>query len=98
MKPFSDNIVFFDTEFSSLDPYKGEILSIGLVKFNGEELYLELEYKGEVSDWVKENILKELSGPKASRKEASQKITDFIGKGKPYAVSYVNSFDMIYFH
>src|SRR4030066_1628453 len=46
MKPFSDNIVFLDTEFSSLDPYKGEILSIGLVKMNGDGLYLELEYTG----------------------------------------------------
>ncbi len=44
MKSFSENIIFFDTEFSSLNPYEGEILSIGLVKPNGEELYLELEY------------------------------------------------------
>lgn len=36
-------LIFFDTEFTSLDPYKGEILSIGMVKENGEELYIELE-------------------------------------------------------
>lgn len=35
-KLFSDNIIFLDTEFSSLDPYKGEMLSVGLVKVNGD--------------------------------------------------------------
>ena len=64
MKFFSDNIVFFDTEFSTLDPYKGEILSIGLVRVNGEELYLELEHEGEVSDWTKQNILTNLKAEK----------------------------------
>jgi len=44
--PFSKNIIFLDTEFSSLDPYKGEMLSIGLAKLDGSELYLELEYEG----------------------------------------------------
>ena len=46
MKPYSGNIVFLDTEFSTLDPYNGEILSIGLVKMNGEELYVELKHRG----------------------------------------------------
>ena len=52
-KPYSKNIIFLDTEFSSLDSNKGEILSIGLVKLDGKELYLELEYDSPVSDWVK---------------------------------------------
>lgn len=67
MKPFSDNVIFVDTEFSSLNPYKGEVLSIGLVKINGEELYLELEYQGEVDDWPKQNILPTLKSPKVNR-------------------------------
>lgn len=96
MKPFSDNIIFVDTEFSTLDPYKGEILSIGLVKQNGEELYLELEYDGEYNDWVKENILPTLKGFKISREEAVIKIQEFIGDSKPFMVSFVNSFDVIY--
>ena len=49
MKSFSDNIIFLDAEFSTLDPYEGEILSIGLVKLNGDNLYLELEYNGPLS-------------------------------------------------
>lgn len=35
--------IFFDSEFISLDPYKGEIISLGVVKENSQELYLELK-------------------------------------------------------
>ena len=35
-KPYSKNIIFFDSEFSSLDPYKGEILSVGSEIINGQ--------------------------------------------------------------
>ena len=98
MKTFSDNIIFVDTEFSDLNPYKGEILSIGLVKLNGEELYLELEYDGGVSDWVKENIIPTLTQSKVTREEAKKTIRDFVGRGKPYMVSYVNQYDTIYLY
>jgi len=98
MMPFSDNIIFVDTEFSTLDPYEGEILSIGLIKPNGESLYLELEHAGSVSDWVEENILPLMRGPKISREEAKRKIRKFVGNDKPYMVSFVNQFDVIYFY
>ena len=96
--PFSKNIVFLDTEFSTLDPYKGEILSVGIIKLSGEELYIELEYDGPVSGWVKKNIIPTLKGPKISRKKAKTIIKKFIGNKKPYMVSYVNQFDAIYFY
>jgi len=98
MKPFSKNIIFLDTEFSSLNPYKGEILSIGLVKPNGKELYLELKYDGEVDPWVRKNIIPALKGPKVSRETAKRRIRRFIGKKEPYLVSYVNQFDAIYWY
>ena len=98
MKQFSKNIIFLDTEFSSLNPYKGEILSIGLVKLDGEELYIELEYDGKVDEWVEKNIIPSLKNPKVSRKEAIQRIKEFIGDTKPYMVSYVNQFDAIYWY
>lgn len=98
MKPFSNNIIFVDSEFSSLNPYKGEILSIGLVKLKGEELYLELEYDGEYDEWTKENIVPTLKGPKVSREEARQKIKSFIGNKKPFMVSYVNTYDVVYWY
>ncbi len=96
--PFSKNIIFIDTEFTSLDPYEGELLSIGLVKFNGKELYLELEQKGEISEWVKENVVPFLDEKKISRQEAIVRIKKFIGKGNPYMVAYVNQFDTIYLY
>ena len=98
MKPFSDNIIFIDTEFSTLDPYEGEILSIGLMKLDGQELYMELEYNGEVSEWVKNNIVPNLKEVKISRKEAVLKIKKFIGDTKPYMIGYVNQFDAIYWY
>lgn len=96
MKPFSDNIIFYDTEFTSLNPYEGEILSVGLVKLNGDELYLELECDANPSEWVKENILIGLKGPKVSREEAGKQIIGFVGKDQTYMVAFVNSFDVIY--
>ncbi len=98
MKPFSKNIIFVDTEFSDLNPYKGEILSIGLVKLNGKSLYLELEYNGEVSDWVKKNTLPTLTKRKLSREEAKKKIKKFVGNKKPFMISYVDNFDSIYLY
>lgn len=99
IKPFSDNVIFYDSEFTSLDPYKGEIISIGLVKPDGGELYLELEYDPKTVDpWVNENILPLLEGDFISREEARKKIADFIGEAQPYMVSYVNQYDTIYWY
>ena len=97
-KPFSDNVIFIDTEFSSLDPYQGEILSIGLVKLNGEELYVELEYQGEVDEWVRDNIIPTLTEKKLSRKAAVKEVNAFIGIAEPYMVGYINQFDTIYWY
>ena len=97
-KPFSNNVIFIDTEFSSLDPYRGETLSIGMVKLNGEELYVELEYEGEVDEWVKDNIIPTLTEKKLSRKEAVKKVNDFIGTVESYMVGYVNQYDTIYWY
>lgn len=97
-KPFTNNIIFFDTEFSSLDPYKGEILSVGMITLDGKELYLELEYNGGFDTWVKKNIVPTLKGKKISREEAVKQITKFVGKKKPYLMSYVNQYDIIYMY
>ncbi|MCU0667380.1 MAG: hypothetical protein MUF85_02070 [Patescibacteria group bacterium] len=98
MKLPLENIVFIDTEFSSLNPYKGEILSIGLLKQDGSELYLELEYEGDYDDWVKENLLHTLTGNKVDRQQAADMIINFVGNGKPYMVAFVNQFDTLYLH
>lgn len=98
MKLFSDNLIFFDTEFSSLNPYEGEILSIGMIKQSGEELYLELEHEGSLSDWARENLLPTFKQEKVSREEATEKIREFAGKDYPYLISYVNQFDAAYLY
>lgn len=96
MKPYSDNIVFLDTEFSTLDPYKGEILSVGIVKMNGEELYIELEHRGPIEEWVKDNVMPYLTQEKVSRSKAVEMIRKFIGDSKPYIVAYVDNYDATY--
>lgn len=98
MKLPTDNIVFLDTEFSSLDPYKGEILSIALVKSDGEELYLELEYDGGCDPWVADNILPTLTAQKVSRADAKDRIVAFAGPDKPRVIAFVNQFDTLYLH
>ncbi|NQV11745.1 3'-5' exoribonuclease [Candidatus Uhrbacteria bacterium] len=96
MQPKSNNVVFVDTEFSDLDPYTGEILSIGIVKPNGDEFYVELEYDGDVHPWVTENILPSLTEEKVSRAEAQDLVRAFLGEEKPYMVAFVPQYDMIY--
>jgi len=94
--PYSKNVIFLDTEFSTSEPYNGEILSIGLVKLNGDELYLELEYEGPTSDWVKEKILTTLNKKKISRDKAVKVIRRFVGKNRPYIVAHFSPYDFIY--
>lgn len=98
IKPFSDNIIFFDSEFSDFDAVNGEILSIGMVKMNGESLYLELETEVEPSDWVKKHIIPTLNKRKTSKKEAIKKIWEFVGEEKMYMMSHVTQFDIIFFY
>ncbi len=98
IKPYTKNIIFFDTEFSSLDLRKGEILSLAFVKLSGEELYLELEFGGEVDEWPKNNILPNLTNAKMSKEQAIKLIEQFIGDDNPYVVAYINQFDMAYFY
>lgn len=98
VKPYSENVIFFDTEFSSLDSDRGKMLSFAMIKSSGEELYLELEFKGDADEWVKKNILPTLKSDKVSKEEAIRRIKEFIGDRKPYVIAYVNQFDMIYLY
>lgn len=93
-------IIFFDTEFTHLDPKKGELLSLGLVKETGEELYIEFPQpaKDTMHPWVIEHVLPYLSGESISREEAREKINSFFGSEKPYVMAYVNQFDAMYWY
>ncbi len=82
-----------DGEFAKLKPDGIDLLSIAFIKPNGEELYLELDYKGKIDGWVKENVVPKLNQEKVSKKEAVKLIKKFVGKDKPYLISQVNQFD-----
>ena len=92
-----NNLIFIDTEFSSLDPSTGQILSLAIIKLSGEELYIELEYDGPVDAWVKRHILPTLTAPKVSEKEACKQIRTFLGPKMPFAIAYVDNYDSLYF-
>jgi len=94
MQPLSNNIVFTDLEFTDLSG-AGEVLSIGLIKLTGEELYLEIETDAEPSDWVKQNVLKHMTGEKTTKEEARKQIRTFLGKEKPYLTAWVPHYDMV---
>ncbi len=98
LRPYSDNVIFLDTEFSSLDPYVGELLSVGMVTMSGEEFYVEIEHTGKVNEFVKEHVFPYLAEEKVSREEASKRIRKFVGDGNPYSVSYVNPYDSLYLY
>jgi len=92
----TENLIFVDTEFTDLDPYKGELLSVGIVKLNGDELYIELECESESTDWVKQHILPTLNGQKFTREDAAVQIREFIGLDQPFAIGFIDNYDVIY--
>ena len=97
-KPYSNDIIFFDTEFSSNDPKTAELLSLGMVKMSGEELYLELKVNKPVSKWVEKNVMPKLTNDKISPITARRKINEFVGKKKYYLMAYVVPFDYVYLY
>ncbi|MBI1838724.1 MAG: 3'-5' exoribonuclease [Candidatus Colwellbacteria bacterium] len=98
LKSFSDNVIFLDTEFSDLDPTSGELLSLGLVKPSGEELYIEFKYNGVTSEWVKENVLPLMDGQRTTKEQAKEEIINFLGESLPYLVACVSQFDAVYWY
>lgn len=97
LEPYeSENLIFFDTEFSSLEPNDGQLLSIGIVKLNGEELYIELQHEGDVSEWVAKHVVPSLDELKLSSAQAADKIREFLGESNPFAIAFVDNYDVIY--
>lgn len=41
-KLYSDNLIFFDTEFTNLNIEKAQLLSIGLIKNNGKKIIFRI--------------------------------------------------------
>jgi len=100
LQPFSDDIVFFDAEFTGHDLTYDQLMSIGMVSFDGRhEMYFELAYdENHVSDWVRENVVPYLTQEKISQDDARDRIREFCGKSDPYLVATVNQYDMAFWH
>jgi DNA polymerase III epsilon subunit-like protein len=99
-KPFSNDIIFFDSEFTRSGILKGDLISIGMISLDGKkELYLELEFdEKKMSDWTRENVFPYLQGNPISREEVKKKIREFCGHSEPFLIATVNQFDMAFWH
>jgi inhibitor of KinA sporulation pathway (predicted exonuclease) len=78
--------IWFDTEFID-DGRTIGLLSIGMVRDDGRELYFEPIEAGGIdraSEWVRANVLPHLTGPRASRAAIAAAIIDFAGDGPEF--------------
>lgn len=100
IQPFSDDVIFFDAEFTGHDIINDQLMSIGMISLDGErEMYFELEYdEDHVSEWVKENVVPYLIDEKISQEEARTRIGEFCGNSEPHLVATVNHYDMAFWH
>lgn len=101
--PFSDQLLFFDAEFTSLEYEKSELLSFGAVTMSGETYYCEIQQDhSNSSDFVQEHILPTLNGPKISIDQARAEITAFVrkyyGDHHPYLATFVYKYDAYHWY
>ena len=82
-------LIWFDTEF--IDNGRTiELLSIGLVRQDGNELYLEPKEtdRSQGCDWIRSNVIPYLCGPIAPCAEIARKIIDFVGPKPEFWADY----------
>lgn len=93
---------FIDTEFIEAGPnYPVCLLSIGIVRDDGSELYLELDGApvGLANDWVKANVLPHLKGGRCcmEREDIAHCIKRFVGHDIPEFWGYYADYDWVVF-
>lgn len=90
---------FLDTEFNeSSDGVT--LISIGIVAEDGRELYaISSEFSEEAcNQWVKDNVLNQLEGPRHSRAQIANDIKAFVGfDGSPEFWGYYADYDWVLF-
>lgn len=74
--------IFFDTEFYD-DGEEAHLLSIGLVREDGETYYAEIQdapwdLAGQ-DEWLQENVISNMSGPQKPREQVAREIIKFVG-------------------
>ena len=87
------NRIFFDTEFFE-DGKTIDLISIGMVREDGAELYLEsaeadLE-RAAADPWIAENVLAHLKGEGVSRNEMAEKVVAFAGNAPEFWAYYAD--------
>lgn len=83
---------FLDTEYNG---WGGALLSLALVPEDGEELYLTLDWTGELEKWVQRHVIPYLDtvpgalvSPRLSRDDAARAIAHYLaGDPKPVIVA-----------
>ena len=90
--------IYFDTEFIE-KPNTIELISIGMIKENGEEYYaISNEFDPrKANDWVRENVIEKLEPnvPRKSIPEIRQEILEFVGAESPEFWAYYGAFDWV---
>jgi hypothetical protein len=83
--------IYFDTEFIE-DGRTIDLLSIGMVRENGETYYAEPAEadRSRASEWVQENVLPYLTGPVKPRTEIAAEIVDFVGEDPEFWAWYAD--------
>ena len=73
---------FLDTEYNG---WGGALLSLALVPEYGEELYLTIDWGGELEDWVERNVVPYLNtvpdglvAPRMGRADAAQAVAHYL--------------------
>lgn len=89
--------IFFDTEFIE-DGRTIDLISIGMVREDGATLYFEnneCDY-ARASEWVRENVLSHLAGPRvqADRASIARNVLEFVGE-KPEFWAYYADYDWV---
>jgi hypothetical protein len=83
---------FLDTEYNG---WGGALLSLALVPQGGEELYLTLDWTGELQPWVEQNVIPYLDAvpdslvsPRMTRPDAARLIAHYLaGDPEPLIVA-----------
>ncbi len=87
--------IFFDTEFID-DGKTVDLISIGLVRDDGETYYAESSEcdHSRACEWVQKNVIRHLVGPMKSRLIIAEEIKEFCGKS-PQFWTYFGSYDWL---
>lgn len=86
---------FFDTEFIE-DGKTIDLISIGIVREDGEEFYAEVDGVdwSKANEWVINNVKPHLTGVRFSREEIARRIVEFVGP-KPEFWAYYADYDWV---